>query len=121
MKQVLRVSLKSVFLCELNEFNKSSIIYFIVPSCSRIGIAVGVILRMTLGNGSDDGRGQQGQQIGFIHCMSVMFPLGVVVVFVDEIKTFLNEVNSNHNTIRSKSDTTISISLAENLHVQISE
>jgi len=104
------------------KFNKSSIIYFIVTSCSRIGIAVGVILRMTLGNGSNNGRGQQGQQIGFIHCMSVMFTLGVVVVFVDEIKSFLNEVNSNHNTIRAKSDTTISISLAEHsLHIQISE
>eukprot|EP00493_Phyllostaurus_siculus_P018599 UN18893 len=50
----------------LGKFNKSSIIYFIVTSCSRVGIAVGVILRMTLGNGSDGGRGQQGQQIGFI-------------------------------------------------------
>lgn len=70
------------------KFNKSSIIYFIVTCASRIGIATGCILRVVMG-GSE--HGQQGQQIGFIHSMSIMFTLGVVVVFVDEVKTFLNE------------------------------
>jgi len=101
-----------------SKFNKSSIIYYLVTSGSRIGIAVGIILRMTFG---DSDIGQQGQQVGFIHCMSVMFTLGVVVVFVDEIKTFLDDVE--HDTIRTdKSESTIiDYSKSSNTHLQVSE
>jgi len=101
-----------------DKFNRSSIIYFIVTSGSRLGIAIGVVLRMTLGDPEEE-IGQQGQQVGFIHCMSVMFTLGVVVVFVDEIKIFLDDLNSN-NTMRTKTSSP-SISLAENIHIQLSE
>lgn len=101
-----------------DKFNKSSIIYFIVTSASRFGIAIGVILRMLVGSKSEGELGQKGQQIGFIHCMSVMFTLGVVVTFVDEIKTFIDE----EGTIRRKAaKTSTSDIIISDIHLQLSE
>jgi len=58
-----------------------SIIYFFITFVSRIGIMVGVILRMTLPDASAD-------QVGFVHSLAVTLTLGVVIFFVDEVTVF---------------------------------
>jgi len=84
------------------KFNMSSIIYFVVTTLSRTGKAGGVIARMALANQEI---GQKGDQVGFIHYMSVMFAIGVVVFFVDEIDLFIDAEHELTIRGRGKSST----------------